>query len=279
MLKPLSFVEKVHAVVFTGGSVFGLDAAGGVIRYLEERNIGYDVGLRRIPIVCAAALYDLEIGDPLATPKREDGYTACLSANSNKVKEGSVGAGTGATIGKLFGPEYARKGGQGSICITSKNGVKVGVLVVVNSVGNIYHFRTGRAIAGAFSSKKGDVLSFQDFFKNRIASSNKLVKNTTLGVVATNCRFNKQEVNKLADMAHNGVSHVIRPAHTTHDGDIFIAIATGEVSGNINRVGMLAEWVVAKSICRAVMRSKSVTKDALGYHKIGFEKIFRGKTS
>lgn len=246
-LRPGRLVQKAHAVLLTGGSAFGLDAAGGVVQYLEEKNIGFPVGVLRVPIVPAAVIFDLGVGDAKVRPDREMGYQACLNATDAPVAMGAVGAGTGATVGKAPGVK-ASPGGVGSACICLDSGLIVAAIVVVNAFGNVVHPRTGEILAGG--KVNGDFVDITE----RLLDAN-LVQgtNTTIGVVATNATLSSAEVNRVAEMAHDGMARAIRPAHTMFDGDTLFALATGTHTGsNVNTVGILAAEVVAEAIVNAV---------------------------
>ncbi|MCX7857361.1 MAG: P1 family peptidase [Deltaproteobacteria bacterium] len=263
-------VEKIHAILLCGGSSFGLDAAQGVMRYLEENGLGFDVGVRKIPIVPTAVIFDLAFGDPYAQPTAEMGYEACISA-SYEVNEGSVGAGVGATVGKLFDIERAMKGGLGTSSIFMPNGLVVGALCVVNAFGDVLDNVTGKIIAGARKSKES--YEFADTLKCMQEGYVKKefgMVNTTLGVVATNGRFNKRDMTKIAQMAHGGIMKTISPAHTTFDGDLIFALSTGKIDADTNLVGIVSAFVVAEAIKRAV-------KKADGFGIIpAFKDIFKG---
>ncbi len=265
-------VEEIHGIVLSGGSSFGLDAAGGVMRYLEERNIGFDVAIARVPIVPTAVIFDLGFGDRRMRPTAEMGYEACLKAGRS-VEEGSVGGGVGATVGKLFGVARAMKGGLGTSSVVMPDGVAVGALVVVNAFGDILDIATGRIIAGARCAE--DSLALADTaacLKEGQVRREFGMENTTLAVVATNVRFNKIEMTKVAQMAQRGLVKSVAPVHTTFDGDLCFALSTGQMEGDINRVGVLAELVVAEAITRAV-------KKADGFGKLpAFRDIARGRT-
>jgi L-aminopeptidase/D-esterase-like protein len=248
-------VEQIHAILLSGGSSFGLDAATGVMRYLEGRGVGFDVGKAKIPIVPTAVIFDILFGDPAVRPTAEMGYEACLNARE-VVDEGSVGAGVGATVGKLFDPSRAMKGGIGTSSIVMADGLTVGALVVVNAFGDVIDNVTGKIIAGARVSEES--LEFADTIqclkKGYVKKQFGLV-NTTLGVVATNGRFNKREITKIAQMAQGGLIKTISPVHTTFDGDLIFALATGVHEADINNVGVLSEFVVGEAIKRAVKKA------------------------
>ena len=259
----LHLVEKIHAILLAGGSAFGLDATGGVMTYLEEKGKGFDVIKTKIPIVPTAVILDFGIGDFRVRPDHKMGYQACLNA-SKKVEEGSVGAGTGATIGKLFGIERAMKGGVGTSSIRGPNGLIVGALVVVNAFGDVLDSVSNRILAGARKSKK----SFQ------LANSSKCMKqgvtrkqfgaitppdssafNTTLGVIATNADLSKKEIHQVAQIAHSGLAKVISPLHTTFDGDLIFAISYGKKKSDVNTVGLLGEVVLMEAVKRGVTKA------------------------
>lgn len=248
-------VEKVHAVLLSGGSSFGLDAATGVSRYLEEKGVGFDVGITRIPIVPTAVIFDLFFGDYKARPTAGMGYEACVNA-TEEVQEGSVGAGTGAVIGKLFELQRAMKGGLGTCSVAMPDGLKVGGIVVVNAFGDIIDNITGKIIVGLRKSEDSDEFANTvSSLKQGIVKKQFGIVNTTLGVVATNARFNKRDITKVAQMAQNGMVKTISPVHTTFDGDLVFAMSMGEVEADINKVGVLAEFVLSESIKRAVKKA------------------------
>ena len=246
-LRPGRLVQKAHAVLLTGGSAFGLDAAGGVVQYLEEKNVGFPAGPVRVPIVPAAVIFDLGVGDASIRPDREMGYQACLNATEEPVAMGAVGAGTGATVGKAPGVTSS-PGGVGSACMRLDSGLIVAAIMVVNALGNVVHPRTGEILAGG--KENGDFVDITE----RLLDAN-LVQgtNTTIGVVATNATLSPAEVHRVAEMAHDGMARAIRPAHTMFDGDTLFALATGSHTGStVNAVGILAAEVVAEAIVNAV---------------------------
>jgi L-aminopeptidase/D-esterase-like protein len=248
-------VEEIHGILLAGGSSFGLDAASGVVRYLEERNVGFDVGVARIPIVPSAVIFDLGLGNPKARPTPDMGYEACLKAG-NEVEEGSVGAGTGATVGKIFESPRAMKGGIGTSSLAMPDGLKVAALVVVNAFGDIIDNVTGKIIVGLRKSEdSSEFANTSKQIKEGAVKKQFGIVNTTLGVVATNATFNKREITKIAQMAQGGLIKTISPVHTTFDGDLVFALATGELETDINKVGVLAEFVLAEAIKRAVKKA------------------------
>ncbi len=249
LLRPMYMVAEVHAIVLTGGSAFGLDAASGVMRYLEERGIGVDTGVAKVPIVPAAAIFDLAFGDASVRPDAAAGYRACERATAEPVAQGNVGAGTGATVGKMMGPILAMKGGLGSASTQLPDGTQVGAIVAVNALGDILDPHTQQVVAGVRNPAGGFV------FNNPSG-------NTTIAVVATSAALTKSEVNKVAQMAHNGLAMVIRPAHTMFDGDTVFALALGtkaqtshEPATNalqVSMIGAAAATTLAQAIVKAV---------------------------
>ena len=244
LLDPVNVVEKVHAVVLAGGSAFGLDAASGVMRYLEEQKIGFDTGTARVPIVPSAILYDLSVGRPDVRPDLAMGYRAAVSASSFAPEEGNVGAGMGASVGKMRGMKYAMKSGIGSWSM-KVGSVTIGALVAVNAIGDVVDPKSGELVAGL---RSGTTMRLM-----RKSSPRAAVKaNTVIGVVATNARLTKAGATKVAQMAQDGLARVIRPAHTMFDGDTIFALATGEQKADISMVGAFAAEVMSEAILRAV---------------------------
>jgi L-aminopeptidase/D-esterase-like protein len=254
LLRPLHRVEKVHGVLLTGGSAFGLDAAAGVMRYLEERGVGFDVGVARVPIVPAAVIFDLAIGRADVRPDAAMAYQACLNATTDPVIEGSVGAGTGATVGKILGMQNAAKSGVGSACVEITDGLLVGAIAVVNALGDVIDPHTGEIIAGARSEEGfADTLKVMQKFQ---ASSSASANNTVIGVVATNAKLSKGEANKVAQMAQDGLARAVRPAHTMDDGDTIFALSTGERSADVSLIGAFAAEVLAEAIVRGAQAAR-----------------------
>lgn len=251
LLNPVNLVNQVHAICLAGGSAYGLDAASGVMRYLEERGVGLPVGVAVVPIVPAAVLFDLAIGESHVRPDAGMGYEAAMRASRDSVREGNVGAGCGATVGKLAGFASAMKGGLGSASRTLKNGLIVGAIVAVNAVGEVRDPKTGQTLAGAL----GDDGTLLDSLSLLEVSSLNFIPpgtNTTLAVVATNANLNKVQMNKVAQMAHDGLARSIYPVHTMHDGDTIFALTTGGVDTNVDVVGAIAAGVLADAVIRAV---------------------------
>jgi L-aminopeptidase/D-esterase-like protein len=260
LLRPGSLVEKVQAIVLSGGSAFGLDAAGGVMRYLEERGIGRETMAGKVPIVPATILYDLNIGSPKARPGANEGYQACLAATDAEVAEGCVGAGTGATVGKFLGMERATKGGLGTASKKLAKGVVVAALVAVNAFGDVVESKTGRIVAGTRHPRGNCFLSTSELFESNQFKRSILFStcNTTIGVVATNARLNKEEVNRLARMAQVGIARTIDPCHSMYDGDVLFAISLGERRLHLDALGSAAAEVVATAITRAIFQAETI---------------------
>lgn len=257
LLKPINLIDRVHAILLTGGSAFGLDAAGGVMEYLEERGIGHPVGPTVVPIVPAAVLYDLEVGDYRVRPDRAMGYQACQNAGS-KVQEGNVGAGTGASVGKTRGCEYCTKSGLGSWAVELPGGLTVGAIVAVNALGDVMDL-SGRIIAGVRGEEKPGFPGTLNLWKETGGpETSQNGKNTTIAVVACNASLTKNQAAKVAQMAHNGLARVIKPVHTMYDGDTVFAVATGKTAGDVNLIGTMAAEVLARAVVRAVQSAGSV---------------------
>src|SRR5580704_620841 len=260
LLNPINTVQQVQAILLAGGSAFGLDAASGVVRFLEEHRLGYSVGDVVVPIVPAAILYDLEIGDPKIRPTAESGYKACQAATTERVPEGNVGAGAGAAIGKMFGMKQAMKSGLGTASIrVGDTGLVVGAIVAVIAVGDDIDPKTGKIIAGA---RNADGSGFMDSMA-RIREGYSVRTdgaNTTIGVVATNAALDKTQAAKVAQMAHDGLARTIYPVHTPSDGDTIFAVATGasQVRASPGAIGALAADVMARAVLRAVMSARGI---------------------
>jgi L-aminopeptidase/D-esterase-like protein len=252
LLRPLHLVQRVNAVLLSGGSAFGLDAAGGVVRWLEEQGLGFDAGIARVPIVPTAILFDLGVGRADIRPDAAMGYAACQAAAAGPVVEGSVGAGTGCTVGKILGPQQASKSGLGTACVNLGNGLRVGAIVAVNVFGDVVDPRTGEILAGARALDGAGFAGTLETMKAMAGLHSASPNQTAIGVVATNAHLTKEEANKVAGMAHDGLARAVRPAHTMFDGDTLFALATGEVGGDVNLVGAYAAEVVAEAIVRAV---------------------------
>jgi L-aminopeptidase/D-esterase-like protein len=259
LLSPVNSVEKVHAVVFAGGSAFGLDAASGVVRWLDEHRIGFDVGVARVPIVPAAILFDLRVGDPRIRPTADCGYRAAGLASAQPVEEGSVGAGAGATVGHARGPEHAMKSGIGSAAIAMADGLVVAALAAVNPYGDVIDPATGQVVAGARRDDGHSLADARTLIRGGMTSG-RPGENTTLVVVATNARLTKTQASKVAQMAHDGIARAIWPVHTPVDGDTAFTLATGTLTepADLLRVGALAADVTADAIVRAVRNARGL---------------------
>lgn len=248
-------VDRVHAIVLSGGSAFGLNSAGGVMNYLEEEGVGFDVGLTKVPIVPAAVIFDLQMGDYRIRPDEKMGYEAARSATRTENRQGNIGAGLGASVGKYLGKEKSMKSGLGSATVELGQ-LKVSALVVVNAIGDIFDLE-GRQIAGIYDYEKGQALSSMEVLRQG-QLKNTGPTNTTIGVVATNGKLNKGQANKLAEMSHNGYARVINPIHTSLDGDTIFALSSNEVEANIDLIGSLATEAVSKAIINAIVNAESI---------------------
>jgi L-aminopeptidase/D-esterase-like protein len=258
LLDPVNMVPAVHGVLLAGGSAFGLDAAAGVMRHLEERGRGFAAGPARVPIVPAAILFDLSVGDPRIRPDASAGHAAARAATSGPVAEGAVGVGAGATVGKLWGMEHAMKGGVGTASIRLADGLVVAALVAVNAVGDVVDSADGRLVAGARSA---DGRRLRGSMRALIAGEAPPAlpgTNTTLAVVATNASLTKAQATRVATMAHDGLARAIQPVHTPWDGDTVFALSTGRVPGSELVIGALAAEVTARAIVRAVRLARGL---------------------
>ena len=252
LLDPVNMVEKIHCVMLSGGSAYGLAAAGGAMDYLEEHGVGFDVGIGIVPIVPSACLFDLAVGDPKCRPDHQMGYDALVNAEKNEPEQGIVGAGTGATVGKLCGAERAMKSGLG-IYAEQYGDLKVGAVVAVNALGDVIDPDTNLPVAGLLNETKDALSSTSEEIKKITELSFSMFKgNTTLGCIITNAKLTKAQAKKVAMMAHNGYARAIRPVHTSADGDSIFTMATGQVDAQIDAVGVIAAEVMAKAIARAV---------------------------
>ncbi len=261
LMNPLAAAQEIHGIVLAGGSAFGLDAAGGVMQYLEERGIGFDVAVTKVPLVCQADLFDLTVGDMSVRPDKAMGYQACVNAEKGNYRDGCYGAGCGATVGKFAGMDYCMKSGIGSYAVQIGS-LQVGAVVAVNALGDIYNWKTGEKIAGLLTE---DRKSFRDTVEMMCASTdvvdNKFTGNTTIGVVITNADLKKPALCKIAGMAQDGYARAIRPVHTSADGDSIYAVSVGNETGKIKAdqdlVGTLAAEVMSAAIVRAVTNTES----------------------
>ena len=249
VLKPVRLVQKLHGILLTGGSAFGLNAAGGVQKYLEERGIGFDVGVTKVPIVPTAVIFDLSVGSPWVRPTPEMAYQTCLDASATEQGEGRIGAGCGATIGKIRGQAFSMFGGIG-MASWRQGDLVVGALVVLNCLGDVVDPKSGKLIAGA-RSDEGGFLDTVTYVKTNPEARFSSWENTVLAVVASNASFARDAVTKIAQMAQDGIAQAIRPSHTPFDGDMVFAISTGEVKAEVLTVGSVAAELVAEAIVRA----------------------------
>jgi L-aminopeptidase/D-esterase-like protein len=261
LLSPVNTVEKVQAILLSGGSAYGLAAATGVVRWLEEHNLGFKIGKGVVPIVPAAILMDLGVGDFKIRPADEHGYKACMAATTGPVAEGNVGAGAGATVGKMFGPEFAMKSGLGTASVKVGNtGIVVGAIVAVNAVGDVIHPHSGKIVAGA---RTEDSKGYRDSMAEILKGYRVIVENganTTIGIVATNAPFTKTQMTKIAQMSHDGYARSINPVHTMGDGDTIFAMSTGtaEVKADVSAIGAIAATVMSRAVVRAAMQAASL---------------------
>lgn len=272
LLNPLMAAQTIHAIVLSGGSAFGLGAANGVMEYLEEKGYGYDVGVTKVPLVAQSDIFDLTVGDPFVRPDRDMGYEAArIAFEAPNYKDGNYGAGCGATVGKLLGMDYCMKSGIGSYAVQIGE-LKVGAVVVVNALGDVYDMKTGRLIAGLLTEDRLGLRGTPEQMKKSIqAVENKFTGNTTLAVIVTNAAFDKAELCKIAGMGHDGYARSISPVHTSADGDSIYAVSVGEVSADRDLIGTLAAEVISEAITRAIEGSDS----AYGYpcaRELGFVK-------
>lgn len=265
LLSPVNLVDTVHAVMLAGGSAWGLDAAGGAMRWLEERGIGFDVRVGRLPIVPAAVLFDLLVGDAAIRPDAAAGYAACAAATTKRPAEGNVGAGTGAAVGKIFGIDRAMKGGIGTASVTV-GGVTVGALIACNALGDVVDPDTAQVIAGARTANGKKLLDTRRALLRGDAPRPLLAgTNTTIGVIATDAIITKVQATKLAQMAHDGLARSINPVHTMSDGDTLFALGTGRVKTHPGMMvlGTMAAEATARAVVRAVLAARSLTAGTL----------------
>jgi L-aminopeptidase/D-esterase-like protein len=257
LLRLGNLVKKVQAIVLSGGSAFGLDAAAGVMRYLEERGFGHETSAGKVPIVSAAIIFDLNIGDSKIRPGANEGYQACLAATNGKVAEGCVGAGTGATVGKILGMARAVKSGLGTASQKIVGDVVVAALVVVNAVGDVVEPGTGKILAGPRKPDGSGFLSTSELWKCGFEEKAPPF-NTVIGVVATDARLDKAEANRLARVAQVGIARTIDPCHTMYDGDALFALSSGEKEVDLSALGAAAADVVSEAIIRAIRKAETL---------------------
>ncbi len=252
LLASEKMIQHVHAFLLSGGSAFGLEAAGGVMHYLEEKGIGFNTNEAVIPIVPAAVIYDLSVGSASVRPNAQMGYQACKNANGDGKLNGMQGAGTGASVSKILGMEGAVKSGQGTASVHIESGLIVGAIVVLNAFGDVYSHEDAQQLTGPYDKKSGKRLTTQELLIRSVPDSMQ-GKNTTIAVVATNAQLTKPQANKLAQMAQNGLARTIVPVHTMLDGDTVFAAATGELEADVSVVGMLAAEAVARAVINAAV--------------------------
>ena len=256
-MNPLAAAQTLHGIVLACGSAFGLGAADGVMQYLEERGIGFDVGPLKVTLVCQADLFDLTVGDPYTRPDRDMGYEACINAQHGNYRDGNYGAGCGATVGKIAGMDFCMKSGIGSYALQLGE-LQVGALVAVNALGDIYDWKTGCKAAGLLTEDKKSFRRTEDLmYASTEVVENKFTGNTTIGIIVTNAGFTKPSLCKIAGMAHDGYARSIRPVHTTADGDSIYAVSVGDVAADQDLTGTLAAEVMSEAILRAVTSAKS----------------------
>jgi L-aminopeptidase/D-esterase-like protein len=265
LLNPTATVQKIHAIVLSGGSAFGLEAATGTVRWLEEKGIGFDVGVAKVPIVPAAIIFDLPVGGkPNIRPDAACGYAAAAAASDAAVVEGNVGAGAGATVGKLGGPGHETKSGVGSAAIALPNGLVVAALVVVNAVGDVIDPTTSRVVAGVRTADGHGFVDARTIVRSGARAggrpASKSGENTTIAVIATNATLTKAQATKVAQMAHDGLARAISPVHTPWDGDTIFALATGMLpgEGDVMAIGPIAAEVMADAVVRAARSATSI---------------------
>jgi len=252
LLKSVNMVQQIHCVMLSGGSAFGLAAGNGAMEFLSERDIGFDTGVEKVPIVCGASLFDLDMGEK-KHPDLEMGYEACRAAfDKEELRQGNYGAGTGATVGKWFGSERMMKGGLG-IYAAQVGSIKCAAVVAVNCLGDVYDTETGKVLAGVMSEDKTEILSTDDFLLKTLENPHNLFNgNTTIGCIITNAKLTKPECNKLASVTHNAYARAISPVHTSADGDSIFVMATGEIPVMADALGVLSVHVMEKAIANAV---------------------------
>lgn len=254
LLDPVNTVDKIHAAVLSGGSAFGLAASTGVMKYLYENGIGFETGFVKVPIVSQAVLFDLPVGEGFAFPDEKMGYSACQNAKTC-VDVGGTGAGTGATIGKIRGYEYAMKSGLGYAKLKTENGVETAAIVAVNALGDIYE--NGKIIAGALSDDKKSFADTEKILLNLKKAKTWNGQNTTIGAVMTNAALSKAQMKKVAQMAHDGYARAIKPVHTSLDGDTIFALSSAKVPGSVDITGHMGAICMEKAIINAVKSAKS----------------------
>lgn len=259
-LDPINEIDHVHGICLSGGSAFGLDAATGVMQFLEEQGIGVDAGIATIPIVPSAVLFDLFIGDPKTRPTAPMGYEAAKSAVIGPFENGNTGAGYGATVGKLAGPQFCMKGGLGSTSITGKEGVVVGAIVAVNAVGDVKDPNTRETLAGARDPKTREWIDCCTYLEEYVQSEGLSGTNTTIGVIAVNARLTKAEAKKIAQLTQNALARTIYPVHTMLDGDTIFVLGTGDKTYPVDYLGHLATRVMEEAIIAGIKAANKIAE-------------------
>ena len=259
LLRPTHLIQHIHAILLSGGSAYGLEAGTGVMRYLEEHGRGFDLKIARVPIVPAAILFDLGLGSPQARPDAEAGHSACSDATDGEFPRGNVGAGTGATVGKIFGMSHAVKAGVGTASVRLHGGIKVGAIVAVNSLGDVRDPASGSIIAGTRNPEGRGFADTEKIMSGDLSATVWAFHNTVIGLVATNACLNKEETNKLAQMASNGITRTIAPAHTSFDGDVVFSLSTVEtrLRAPVSAIGSAAAQAMSLAIIDAVNSAES----------------------
>lgn len=255
LLAPEKAVDKIHAILLTGGSAFGLDAAGGVMSYLKEKGIGFETGILPVPIVPASVIFDFIIGEAV-WPDASLAYSACESAASNEIRRGNIGAGIGATIGKIKGPDFMMKSGVGSAYYQFANGVSLGALVVLNTFGDVRCQHTGQIIAGAYDRENNKFLDTMKTLEKIKGNKEFSIENTTLAVLATNAKLDKTQAKKVAELGQNGLARSLSPAHTMLDGDTVYAVSTGNKEIDLSLLGNKAADIISEAILDSVQSSE-----------------------
>ena len=259
LLRPMHLVQRIHAVLLSGGSAFGLDAASGVVRWLEKRGIGYDTGVARVPIVPGAVIFDLNLGRADVRPDATMGYAACDAATDGPVTEGSVGIGTGCKVGAVFGAARSTKAGVGTASIDLGGGLVVGAIVAVNAFGDVRDPSTGKILAGARIAN--DSMAFADtreLMRRGVPRPASAFQSTTIGVIVTNAKLDKQGASLVAKMASLGMLKTVSPGHTLYDGDIVFSLSSGQIEVDYQTVGLMAEEVLAQAIVRGITKAEAV---------------------
>lgn len=257
LLNPTASNNGIHGLLLSGGSAYGLDAAGGVMKYLEEKKIGLKVGKALVPIVVESCIFDLGCVDSSVRPDAEMGYAACVDSEANIERNGNVGAGMGATVGKIRGDSSAMKSGLGCYAVEVGK-LQVGAIVVVNAIGDVFEMDSNKQLAGLLNLKKTEMISSEEEAVKLLQIMNKFTSNTTIAAIVTNAKLSKTEMNKVAALASNGIARTIRPVNTSMDGDSVYALSVGKVKSSSDVVGTLAAHVLAKAINRAVLETDEI---------------------